>query len=186
MGSPSLAFPPLVSEDPSRAGTPSPAAPSTSALAAASAPAPVQQKTVEQPKAFNTTAITVEANFQAAADDLYGLLTDEKRIPFWTRAPAKSDARPGGEFSLFGGGVYGKYVSLTPPREIVQTWALQSPAWPAGHTATLTTTLDQSTDSTHVKFSLAGVPTGMEEETKRNLEGYYIHGFKSIGLGTEL
>lgn len=25
----------------------------------------------------------------AAADDLFGLLTDEKRIPMWTRAPAQ-------------------------------------------------------------------------------------------------
>ncbi len=85
----------------------------------------------------------------------------------------------------------GKYVSLTPPKEIVQTWALSSPTWPSGeaehplrrslpfelmcvsdHTATLTTTLDQSEDSTKVTFTLSGVPLGMEDEIKRNLEGY--------------
>jgi hypothetical protein len=41
-----------------------------------------------------------------------------------------------------------------------------------GHEATLTTVLDQSTDSTKVTFTLDGVPTGMEDETRRNLEGY--------------
>ena len=41
-----------------------------------------------------------------------------------------------------------------------------------GHVATLTTVLDQSTDSTKVSFTLDGVPTGMEDETRRNLEGY--------------
>jgi hypothetical protein len=41
-----------------------------------------------------------------------------------------------------------------------------------GHAATLTTLLDQSTDSTKVTFTLDGVPTGMEDETRRNLEGY--------------
>lgn len=41
-----------------------------------------------------------------------------------------------------------------------------------GHAATLTTVLDQSTDSTKVTFTLDGVPTGMEDETRRNLEGY--------------
>ncbi|KAF5387035.1 hypothetical protein D9615_001566 [Tricholomella constricta] len=168
-----------VSADPSRAGTPAPSAGSTPVSAAASTSAPVQPKKAE-PKTVNTKVVTVEATFQAAADDLYSLLTDEKRIPIWTRAPAQSVAQAGAEYSLFGGGVKGKYVSLT-PREIVQTWALQSPTWPAGHTGTLTTTLEQSTDSTHVKLSLAGVPTGIEEEIKRNLEGYYIHGFKSIG-----
>ena len=33
---------------------------------------------------------------------------------------------------MFGGGVKGKYVSLSPPKEIVQTWALSSPTWPSG------------------------------------------------------
>lgn len=41
-----------------------------------------------------------------------------------------------------------------------------------GHEAKLTTTLEQSSDSTKVTFSLGGVPTGLEGEIKRNLEGY--------------
>ena len=44
----------------------------------------------------------------------------------------QSKPEVGAEYSLFGGGVTGKYVSLTPPKEIVQTWVLQSPTWPAG------------------------------------------------------
>lgn len=98
----------------------------------------------------------------------------------------------GSSFSLFGGGVKGTYVSLAQGKEIVQTWALQSPTWPegalslllyhsrksdispdpSGHTGTLTTTFVQSTDSTKVTFSLEGVPKGLEEEIHRNLEGY--------------
>ena len=125
----------------------------------------------------------------AAADDLFSLFTDEKRIPIWTRASAKarpifcaymqdfdaflqSNPTPGSEYSLFGGGVKGKYVSLDAPKQIVQTWSLQSPDWPSGHEATLTTSLDQSTESTTVKFTLQGVPLGKEGEIKRNLEGY--------------
>lgn len=41
-----------------------------------------------------------------------------------------------------------------------------------GHEATLTTTLDQQSESTKVVFSLTGVPLGKEEELKRNIEGY--------------
>lgn len=91
---------------------------------------------------------------------------------------------------MFGGGVKGKFVSLSPPKEFVQTWALSSPTWPSGkcpsvltiawrmltnntdHFATLTTTLDQGSDSTKVTWSLKGVPLGMEEEITRNLQGY--------------
>ncbi|KAJ7125097.1 activator of Hsp90 ATPase [Mycena epipterygia] len=173
-----------ISGDPSRSGTPIPAA-STSG-ASASAAAPAAPKPAEKKSNVNTTKITVEASFMAAADDLFGLLTDEKRIPMWTRASAQSAAKADTDYVLFGGGVKGKYVSLTRPSEIVQTWALQSPTWPSGHHAILTTTIVQGSDSSTVTFLLEGVPTGMEDEIKRNLEGYYIQGFKSIGLGSSL
>ncbi|KAG6854581.1 hypothetical protein C0991_004917 [Blastosporella zonata] len=180
-----------VSGDPSRAPTPAPPSGTTPVVASSSSPAPVLPKKVE-PKKLNTKTVTAEANFKANADDLFGLFTDEKKIIQWTRAAAQvcihalpikllkltvistkqSQAVAGSDYSLFGGGVKGKYLSLTPSREIVQTWSLQSPTWPEGHFATLTTTLEQSSDSTKVVFSLAGVPTGMEEGIKRNLEGY--------------
>ncbi|PBK93203.1 activator of Hsp90 ATPase [Armillaria gallica] len=169
-----------VSTEPSRANTPKPAAATPSSTTPA-APEAAPKPAKKEPKAVNTATVVVDGTFKAAADDLFGLLTDEKRIPIWTRAGAQSAAKPDTEYSLFGGGVKGKYVSLTPPKEIVQTWALSSPTWPSDHTATLTTTLDQSEDSTKVTFTLSGVPLGMEDEIKRNLEGYYIHGFKSIG-----
>jgi len=146
-----------------------------------------QAKPTPKPAAkVNTKTVEVESHFRASADDLFSLFTDEKRIPIWSRAPAQSNPQPGADYSLFGGGVKGKYVSLTSAKEIVQTWELQSPVWPAGHSATMTTIFDQSTDSTKVTFSLAGVPIGIEDEIKRNVEGYYVHGLRSIGLGSEL
>ncbi|KAF5388977.1 hypothetical protein D9757_005062 [Collybiopsis confluens] len=176
-----------VSEDPSRAGTPAPASGSDTSAAAVTPAAgtgsaqPAIKKEAPKKVSVNSSKVSVEASFMAAAADLFGLLTDEKRIPAWTRASAQSAAKPDTEYTLFGGGVRGKYISLDPPKKIVQTWALQSPTWPAGHEGTLTTTLDQSTDSTKITLVLDGVPLGMEDEIKRNLEGYYIHGFKSIG-----
>jgi activator of HSP90 ATPase len=44
----------------------------------------------------------------------------------------QSAAAPDTEYELFGGGVRGKYISLTPGKEIKQTWALRSPTWPDG------------------------------------------------------
>lgn len=81
-----------VSADPSRQGSPAPAA---------SAPAPAAKSDAALKKkadgagvaksagqAVNTTTLSVDAQFMASADDLFGLLSDEKRIPQWTRAPA--------------------------------------------------------------------------------------------------
>jgi len=174
-----------VSAEPSRTGTPVQSINATSTTTAP-VPKPVVKSQSKKPTTVNTSTVEVEATFMAAADDLFSLFTDEKRIPAWTRAPAQSKPSPGSEYSLFGGGVKGKYVSLDAPKQIVQTWSLQSPNWPSGHEATLTTSLDQSSESTTVKFTLNGVPRGREDEIKRNLEGYYIQGLKSIGLGTSL
>jgi len=75
---------------------------------------------------------------------------------------------------------------LQKPTKIVSTWKLNSPSWPAGHEGQLTTTLNQQSDSTKVEFKLSGVPRGMEDEIRKNIEGYYIRGFQSIGLASAL
>jgi len=172
-----------VSTQPSRTGTPAPSSSSGAAPSATGAPKP---PAVKHAKALNSTTISVDGNFMASADDLFSILTDEKRIPSWSRAPAQSDPKPDAEYSLFGGGVKGKYISLTPSKEVKQTWSLSSPTWPSDHAATLTTTFEQSSDSTKVTWTLRGVPLGMEDEIKKNIQGYYVHGLKSIGLGSEL
>ncbi|KXN91419.1 hypothetical protein AN958_00681 [Leucoagaricus sp. SymC.cos] len=170
-----------VSAEPSRTGTPAPPAPTEKPAAS------VARSVLSQPirggagGKVDTTTVTVSATFQAAASDLFGLLTDQTRIPAWTRAPAVSAAKPDTDYSLFGGGVQGKYVSLETDKKVIQTWILNSPTWPSGHHAILATTFDQSTDSTKITWSLSGVPLGTEDEIERNLKGYYIHGLKSIG-----
>jgi len=167
------------SAEPSRTGTPAPLP-----VASSSAPKPTAIKREE--KRLNTVNVSVDATFMASAEDMFAMLTDESKIPMWTRAPAQSVPEPGKGFSLFGGGVKGTYVSVERPHKIVQSWALSNPSWPAGNPGTMTITFDQSSDSTKMTLSLDGVPTGLQDEIKRNIEGYYIHGLKSIGLGSEL
>ena len=81
-----------ISADPSRTGTPAPSnsasAPAPIASTSAAAPPAPKPKATEKPK-VNSTTVVVEADFRASADDLFSLLTDEKRIPAWTRAPAQ-------------------------------------------------------------------------------------------------
>jgi len=176
-----------VSTEPSRTGTPVQPTNATSVTSNVTTATPVPKPVAENPpKKVNTSTVEVEATFMASAGDLFSLFTDEKRIPAWTRASAQSNPVVGSGYSLFGGGVKGKYHLLDAPKQIVQTWSLESPGWPSGHEAILTTTLNQSSDSTTVKFALNGVPLGMEDEIKKNIEGYYVHGLKRIGLGSEL
>lgn len=105
-------------------------------------------------KVANSSTVRVEAQFMVSASDLFDILTNEARIPQWTRAPAQvgdaaanyldseltdiplrlnqSKPEAGGDFSLFGGGVVGKFVTVEKPTSFVQTWKLRSPTWPAG------------------------------------------------------
>jgi len=177
-----------ISGEPSRTGSPAPNNASNTAASAASLSAPVTGKKVAANlKVGNIKTVTVTATFRADAERLFNLLTGHEDY-FFKRvaAPPQAKAEPGSEFSLFGGGVKGKYVSLTPNKEIIQSWALQSPTWPTGHSGTMTIALAQSYDSTQVNFSLNGVPTGLEDTIKQNIEQYYIHSLNSIGLGSEL
>ena len=61
-----------------------PVTPAAVATAAASNPGPKAPK-----KLVNSSTVRVEAQFMVSGDDLFGFLTDEARIPSWSRAPAK-------------------------------------------------------------------------------------------------
>jgi activator of HSP90 ATPase len=39
---------------------------------------------------INTATVKVSSRFMASAQDLWGLFTDEGRIPMWSRAPAQA------------------------------------------------------------------------------------------------
>ena len=68
-------------------GTPAPTGNGSAAPAASSSSAAA--KPVKKAEEINTTTVEIDATFAASADDLFSLMTDERRIPTWTRAPAK-------------------------------------------------------------------------------------------------
>jgi activator of HSP90 ATPase len=74
------------SNEPSRTSSPAPA--SLPASGNSGTPGLAKKAVASSPK-VNTSTVEVDATFQASADDLFALLTDEKRIPTWSRAPAK-------------------------------------------------------------------------------------------------
>lgn len=79
-----------VSADPSRSSTPAPAPVAATSFVASTTSTPAQAVKKPPAKAVNTATVTVDAGFMASADDLFSILTDEKKIPSWTRAPAKA------------------------------------------------------------------------------------------------
>lgn len=80
----------------------------------------------------STSSIVVETRLAASAEDLWLFLTDDKRVPMWTRAPAKVSPKVGSEFEMFGGNIRGKVLSAEEGKKLVQSWQLRSPNWPSG------------------------------------------------------
>jgi activator of HSP90 ATPase len=80
----------------------------------------------------STSKVEVNAQLQASAEDIWGLLTDEKRIPMWSRSNAKMILKPEGEYELFGGNVRGKVQVVEQPTKLVQSWQTKNGQWPSG------------------------------------------------------
>lgn len=105
------------------AAAPAPA----STPAGSSKPAPKEDKT----DTLKTATVEVSATMQASAEDMWTILTDEARVPMWSRSAAKIKPEAGTEFELFGGNVNGKILEADRPKKLVQTWQTKSSGWPA-------------------------------------------------------
>lgn len=105
----------------------------TPAPPAKDADEPIKKEQKKEEKSVGTTVtVEVKADLQASADDLWGLLTDENKIPMWSRSSAKLSLKAGSPYELFGGNVRGKVITAEPPKKLVQTWQVRSPSWPSG------------------------------------------------------
>lgn len=134
---------------------------------------------------LDVTTIKCNEKFQCKSQDFYSALTRSEMVTAFTRAYVKLDAVKGGEFSLFGGNVTGKFLELVPNKKIVQLWRLKQ--WPSGHFSTVTIEIDEKDDHTDVNLTQTGVPTSESDTTKANWERYYWTSMKqTFGFGSFL
>lgn len=128
----------------------------------------------------NTTTVTASDEFRTTADELYTTFTDPQRIAAFTRGPPRQfdGAKVGGKFSIFDGNVTGEFLTLDPPKHVVQKWRLAQ--WPEGHYSQQEIFFDQNDVDrvTVMRVSWTGVPVGQEEVVQRNWEGYYVRSIK--------
>lgn len=67
---------------------------------------------------------------KAPATKVWQALTSTNVAEAWGAAPAKVDAREGGEFSYWGGDIHGTYTKLVPETLIEQEWyGHENPTW---------------------------------------------------------
>jgi activator of HSP90 ATPase len=59
---------------------------------------------------------------KAPVQDVYNAIVNPDLIELWTGEEALMDDQPGTEFSLYGGNIVGKNISLEKEKKIVQHW----------------------------------------------------------------
>lgn len=125
---------------------------SASTEATTTAPA-AEKKHVSAP---GTLAIDLAMVFGCPPDAMYDALTNPHRIMGYTGAPAISEPKAGGKFSMYSDTITGEYVEVVPNKRIVQRWRMSG--WPEGSFSTVTIDLAPENGTT-VRLVQTGIPS---------------------------
>lgn len=108
----------------------------------------------------------------ASPKQLFDTYLDSKGHEGFTGAPAKIEAKAGGEFRAFDGMLHGKIVQLVPSRLIVQSW--RSVSFKDGDSdSTLILCFTPEGDETRIDLVHLDVPDHDREGVKEGWVGHY-------------
>lgn len=131
-----------------------------------------KEKKVVGQSTYNTTTLTLKPVFSASAEELYNVFLNPQMVSAWTRGPAQVEPKEGGQYSLFGGNITGKFLKLEPHNKISMTWRLRD--WKPNHYAQLSYDFSQGSGETTLNVNWEGIPVGQEEIVQSNFQEYYI------------
>lgn len=131
---------------------------------------------LEQGDSDMTKQIEQTYTINAPVHEVYKALTDGPTAEKWGAAPAKVDAREGGEFSYWGGDIHGVFTKLVPQKLIEQDWyGHENPAW----RYRVVFTFEGNNDSTTVRMVFSG---DIQDEQKdiKDWQEYYFTPIKEL------
>lgn len=135
---------------------------------------------------LDVQTIKLQEKFTCRAIDLYDALTRPEMVAAFTQSSnVKLEPIKGGEFSMFGGNITGKFTELVPHSKISQIWRYKQ--WPSGHFSNVDIELEEKGDHTELRLTQTGVPAVEVNTTKQNWSRYYFEGMKrAFGFGAFL
>lgn len=96
--------------------------------------------------------IQQDYTIQAPLHEVWKALTDGPTAEQWGAAPAKVDAREGGEFSYWDGDIHGVFTKVVPEKLIEQDWyGHDNPTWK--YTARFVFEGGDTATTVHMEFS---------------------------------
>lgn len=121
-------------------------------------------------------SITQDYTIQAPIEEVYKALTDAPTAEQWGAAPAKVDAREGGEYSYWDGDIHGVFTKLVPQKLIEQDWyGHDNPTWK--YTVSFVFEGDHKATTIHMTF------TGDIQDEQKDLadwQEYYFDPIKKL------
>lgn len=115
--------------------------------------------------------ISQEIEFSASPQEVYALLTDEKKFSALTKAAVKIDAQVGGNFSVWDDYAVGKFIKLSPNKEIIQTWRASD--WPDSIESKVTFVFHSSSTGCKLHFTQTNIPDEFAIDIRQGWQDYY-------------
>ncbi|MDQ6985003.1 MAG: SRPBCC domain-containing protein [Candidatus Dojkabacteria bacterium] len=110
----------------------------------------------------------------ATIDEVWDALTNPETMEDWGAGPAEMDDSEDGEFSLWGGDIWGKNIEVEANKKLVQEWYggdWEEPSY-------VTFALIEEGDLTIVELTHENVPEDEEEEFEDGWSDYYLGAIK--------
>lgn len=125
---------------------------------------------------MNTKQIDQSYTINAPIAQVWSALTDATVAEQWGAAPAKVDAREGGEFSYWDGDIHGTFTKIVPQKLIEQNWyGHENPTWK--YTATFA--FEDNGKNTTVRLTFTGNIVD-EQKDIADWRDYYFDPIKKL------
>src|SRR5215467_2351406 len=130
----------------------------------------------------NESPIRKEIFIEAAPEEVFSYLTENKKYLLWMGVAVELDPRPGGVFKVDPNGrdvIFGEFVEVIPPRRVVFTWGWNKPdhSMPAGSSRVEIDLLPHN-NGTLVRLQHFGVSRSLRDSH----EGGWVHYLNRLRL----
>lgn len=128
---------------------------------------------------MTTKPIKQTVTFNAAPQEVYALIMDEKKHAAFTGSTVKMSGKINGKFNVFDGYCHGYNIELIEGRKIVQAWHFAEDGWPDDHYSTCTFVFELKGKQTTLHFTQTGIPEHKAEGLKSGWKEFYWQPMKT-------
>ena len=121
-------------------------------------------------------SFTKNYEIKASIEDVWECLTSDKLMKKWGAGPAKFDAKPDGEFNMWGDYLHGKVTNLEKPNLLEEDWVVDGMDEPSK----VSFKLSESVGTTKVILEHSNIPDQLADELDEGWDDYYLGEIKNL------